>query len=225
MPSATVKFKPRLLQNLLAQFDVGAFHAHHDGNFDFQFARGGNHAVGQCVAAQNAAEDVDEHGFDARVGKQDAERILDLFGVCSAADIKEVRRLSAGVFDDVHGGHREARAVHHAGDVAVELDVVQAEARGFHFQRIFFVQIAQFQQIFVPVQRVVVEGDLGVEREDFAVFRQNERVDFGKRAVDRVVCLCQRGHGGCRRVDARRRNADAERQLAGLERLQPEAGP
>ena len=43
----------------------------------------------------------------------------------SAADIQEVRRLAACQLDDVHRRHREARAVHHAADVAVELHVVQ----------------------------------------------------------------------------------------------------
>ena len=98
--------------------------------------------------------------------KQDAERVLHLLGIRAAADIEEVRRTAAGVLDDVHRRHRQARAVHHAGDVAVELDVVQAELRGFDFERIFFVQIAQFDQVLVTEQRVVVEVDLRVERDD-----------------------------------------------------------
>ena len=102
--------------------------------------------------------------FTLLIGKQNAERILDLFGVGAAAHIQKIRGTAAGVLDDVHGGHRQARAVHHAGHVAVQLDVVQAEPRGFHFQRILFVQVAQLEQILVPEQRVIVEVDLGVER-------------------------------------------------------------
>ena len=55
---------------------------------------GGDDALRQDVAAQDAAEDVDEHGLDARVGHQDAERVLDLLGVRAAADVEEVRRLA-----------------------------------------------------------------------------------------------------------------------------------
>ncbi len=71
--------------------------------------------------------------------------------------------------------HGEARAVHHAGHVAVELDVVEAELRRLHFERIFFVQVAQLGQILVAEHRVVVEVHLGVEREDLAVLGQDER--------------------------------------------------
>ena len=77
------------------------------------------------------------------------------FLICSALAPPPTSRkfagLSAGVLDDVHGGHGESRAVHHAGDGAVQLDVVQAEARRLYFERIFFVQIAQFEQILVAV--------------------------------------------------------------------------
>ena len=50
---------------------------------------------------------------------------VDLFFIRPAADIKEVRRDAARILNDIHRGHREARAVHHAADVAVELDIVQ----------------------------------------------------------------------------------------------------
>ena len=35
------------------------------------------------------------------------------------------------------------------------------------------------KQIFVAEEGVVVDGDFGVERVDFAVFGQDERIDFG----------------------------------------------
>ena len=178
------------------------------------------HAVRQRVAAQNAAEDVDQHGFDAGVGQQNAKGVLDLLGVGAAADVEEVGGLAACIFNDVHGGHGETCAVHHAGDVAIELDVVQAEARGFHFERIFFIQIAQFQQIFVAVEGVVVDVDFGVERENFAVFGEDERIDFGERAVDGVVGFRESDHSGCGGIHAGGGNAYAEGELARLEGLQ-----
>jgi hypothetical protein len=39
----------------------------------------------------------------------------------AAADIEEVGRLAAVQLDDVHGRHRQAGAVDHAADVAVQL--------------------------------------------------------------------------------------------------------
>ncbi len=161
------------------------------GNFDVQFARGGDDAGGQRVAAQDAAEDIDQHGLHALVGEQNAEGVLDLLGVGAAADVQEIRGAAAGVFDDVHGGHGQAGAVHHAGDGAIELDVVEAELGSFHFQRIFFVQVAQFEQILVAEQGVVVEVDLGVERVDLAVLGQDERIDFGERGVEASYALCR----------------------------------
>ena len=50
----------------------------------------------------------------------------DLLGVRRAADVEEVRGLAAVVLDQVHRRHREAGAVDHAADVAVELDVREA---------------------------------------------------------------------------------------------------
>ena len=89
--------------------------------------------------------------------------------------------------------------------VAIQLDVVQAEARRFHFQRIFFVQIAQLEQIFVAIERVVVEIDLGVQRVDLAVFGEDERIDLGERCVERVV-----GFHQCRSWPQPRRSRSAE---------------
>ena len=153
-----------------------------------------HHAGGQRVAAQDAAENIDQHCLHIRIGKQNAECVLDLFGVGAATDIQEIRRTAAGELDDVHGGHRQAGAVHHAGDVAIELDVVQAELGRFHFERIFFVEIAQVDQVLVPEHGVVVEVDLGIQRDDFAILGQDQRIDLGERRIECLVCLCQRHH-------------------------------
>jgi hypothetical protein len=53
------------------------------------------------------------------------EGLGDLLLGGAAADVEEVGRLAAVQLDDVHGRHRQARAVDHAADVAVELDVVE----------------------------------------------------------------------------------------------------
>ena len=91
--------------------------------------------------------------------------MLNLLLGCAAAYIKEVGGTAAGVLNDVHGRHGQAGAVHHAGDGAIELDVVERVLAGFHFKRIFFVDVAQRLDVGVAEERVVVEVDLGVERE------------------------------------------------------------
>ena len=101
-------------------------------------------------------------------------------------------------------------------DVAIELDVVEAELRSFHFERILFVQIAQFEQFLVAEHRVVVEVDLGVERVDLVVLREDERIDFGERRIHFEAGFRQRHHRRHGAIDGRGRNADAECELARL---------
>ena len=93
---------------------------------------------GEHVAAQDAAEDVDEHRLHVLVRHQDLERVADLLGVGAAADVEEVRRLAARQLDDVHRRHRQAGAVDHAADVAVEADVVERELRRLDLERVLF---------------------------------------------------------------------------------------
>ena len=71
--------------------------------------------------------------------------------------------LAAVMLDDVHRGHGEAGAVDEAGDVAVELDVIQVELAGLDFQRRFLGQVAHRLDVLVAVERVVIEADLGVD--------------------------------------------------------------
>jgi len=98
-------------------------------------------------------------------------RMRKAFLTCSEeappADIKEIRGGATGVFDDVHGGHGEAGAVDHASNAAIELDVVQAIFGGFDFKRIFLIKVAEFAEILVTEERVVVESHLGVESHEF----------------------------------------------------------
>jgi hypothetical protein len=69
----------------------------------------------------------------------------------------------------VHGRHRQAGAVDHAADVAVQRHVVQADFVGDVLALVFLTGIAQLGGILVPVQGVVVQTDLGVQRHHLAV--------------------------------------------------------
>src|SRR5277367_4329271 len=82
------KVQTGVLQNLLAKFYVGAFHANHNGDLDFELTRRGDDAVSQRVAAQDAAKYVDQNRFDAGIGKQNAEGVLDLFRVGPTSHIQ-----------------------------------------------------------------------------------------------------------------------------------------
>ena len=99
-----------------------------------------------------------------RIRGQDAEGVLDLLRRGAAAHVEEVGGLAARELDDVHGGHGQARAVDHAADAAVELDVVEAVLRGLDVERRLLVDVAERHDVLVAIERVVVEVELGVER-------------------------------------------------------------
>ena len=153
------------------------------GTLTFEIPRRRHHARRQPVHAQNAAEDIDEDRLHVLVRKQNLERVLNLLLRCAAAHVQKIRRAAACVLNNVHRRHRQARAVHHARNRAVELDVVQRVLARLHFQRIFFGNVAQRLDVGVAEQRVVVEGDLGVEREQLAVGRRDEGIDLDQRRV------------------------------------------
>ena len=168
----------RVGENLLALDDVGAFHPDHQRHVELHLLRRLDHALRQHVASHDAAEDVDQHAFDALVREQDAKRRGDLLGARAAADVEEVGRLRAVELDDVHRRHREARAVHHASDVAVEMHVAEVELRRLGLGGIFFVGIAQLADIRMAEQRIVVERHFRVEADDAVVLRHDQRIDL-----------------------------------------------
>ena len=107
-------------------------------------------------------------------------------------------------------------------DVAVELDVVQAVLRRLDVERILLVDVPQGDDLRMAEERVVVEVELGVQREHAAVLRDHERIDLDQRAVlgeiereqvpDQADALLERVAG----------EAEPEREPARLEIGQPE---
>ena len=75
-------------------------------------------------------------------------------------------------------------AVHHAADLAVERDVVQVVLDRVQLLRVHLAVVAQRFQVLVAEQRVVVEGHLGVQRDDLARAGDDQRVDLDDRAVE-----------------------------------------
>ncbi len=144
--------------DLLALLDIGALEAHHQRNLQADLLDRGDHALGDDVAAHDAAEDVDEDALHLRVRGDDLERLGDLLLGGAAAHVEEVGRLRAVELDDVHRRHGEARAVDHAADLAVERDVVEVVLGGFEFLGVFLGLVAQLGDVGVAVDRVAVES-------------------------------------------------------------------
>lgn len=124
------------------------------------------------------------------------------------------------MLDDVHRGHREAGAVDEAGDVAVEGDVGEAELRGLDFLGVLFVEVAEGDDVRVTEERVVVEGDLRVEREELAFGGHEEGVDLDHGAILFPVELVEFGDERHALLKELTGEAEAEGDLAGLEGLQ-----
>src|SRR5690606_23021381 len=173
----------RLGQQLLAQLFVGALHADDQRYAEIDGLARGNYAFGDNVATHDAAEDVDQYGFDTLVLEHDLEGFGDFFRRGAAADIKEVGRLAAKQLDGVHGCHGQARTIDQAANIAVELNVCQVELAGFYFSGILFVQVTVGDDIGVTIQRVGIEIELRIKRDDVALAVAIQGVDFYQRGI------------------------------------------
>ena len=158
-----------LLEDERRLIGVGADDADHHRDFAVQPGPSLDDAVGHLVAAGDPAEDVDEHRPHVRVGEDDAERRRHPLVARPAADVEEVRRLAPGQLHEVHGGHGQAGAVHHAADGAVELDVADARRAGRDLGRLLLGQVAHDLDVGMAGERRVVDHHLGVEGEETAV--------------------------------------------------------
>src|SRR5687767_4585149 len=165
-------------EDVLALLDVGAFQANDQRHLQMDLAGRRDDPFGDDVAAHDAAEDVDQYAFDRRVEQDDLERRGDLLLRRAAADVAEVGGGAAVQLDDVHSRHRQAGAVDHAADVAIQFDVGEVVFRRLDLRRLLFGEVAQLLQIRVAEFGVVVEADLGVEHQQLAVFGHRQRVDL-----------------------------------------------
>ena len=126
-----------------------------------------------------------------RIADDDLERSRDFLARGAAAHVEKIRGLLAKQLDDVHGGHGEAGAVHHAADAAVELHIGKIVFRRFAFGRVLFVGIAQKRNVLVPEQCIVVEIDLGIETDHLAVPGDDEGIDLEQTHVPRGERIVQ----------------------------------
>ncbi len=171
-------------------------HAHHQRHFDAQLPGGIHHPLGQHITTHDTAENIDQHALDALIGEQDAEGVGDLRLICAAADIEEVSRLAAINFDDVHGRHRQAGAIHHTCDVTAEGNIRQIELARLHFARILFIGIAQSEDIFLAKEGVAVEVHFCIEGQHLSLLGENQRIDLSQRCVALVIGAIEPLHRG-----------------------------
>jgi len=125
------------------------------------------------------------HGF---IRKQDAESFLIWSAFAPPTSRKFAGLPPAYLIMSMVAIARPAPFTMHA-NVAIQLDVVEAESRSLHLQRVLFVQVAKLHQILVAEHRVVVDADLRVEREDSAILSQNEWVDLRQRSINASFAL------------------------------------
>src|SRR5690606_22213311 len=94
-----------LAQHLAAEFGIVAFQAHDYRHGHPYFGHGADDAFRDHVAAHDAAENVDQHGFHVGVGEDDLECLGHALLGGAAANVKEVGGAAAVQLHDVHGAH------------------------------------------------------------------------------------------------------------------------
>ncbi len=90
-----------------------------------------------------------------------------------------------------------------------------------HLERVFFVEVAQRTDIVLPEQRIGIEIELGVERDEPAVGRLDQRVDLEQRGVGLEITRQQREKQVACCCVHRLRQAHADRQPCGVSVAQP----
>ena len=105
---------------------------------------------------------------------------------------RKLAALTADLVDDVERAHRQAGAVGDDADDAVEADVLQALLLRQLLAGVDLGVVLVLLPLGVAEGRVVVEGDLGVERVHLAVGREDQRVDLGEVAVAFDVAAVER---------------------------------
>src|SRR5690606_6743762 len=113
------------------------------------------------------------------------ERLGDALLGRAAADVQEVGRFATMQLDHVHGRHGKTGAVDHAADVAVQGDVVEVVLGRLDLGLVFLAGVAHGGQLRLTahVDSVLVNVDLGVQRQQLAIAGDDQRVDLDQRQV------------------------------------------
>ena len=176
---------------------VGAVEADHDRRVDLHPLERLHDAVGDLFALGDATEDVDEDRPHVGVAVDHLERARHHVGVGAAADVEEVGRLPPTWL--TMSTVLMARPA--------PLAITPTEPSSPTYCRPFswancLARVAHLGGVVLGVvgvteYRVVVEGDLGVERVHPAVGREDQRVDLDEVGVALGVGACT-ASAGCR---------------------------
>ena len=120
--------------------------------------------------------------------------------------------------NDVHGAHRQACAVNHAADVAIQRHVVQFPLCSLRFTRVFLRLVAHFTQIRLAEQCVAVSAQFAVEADQVALSGDDQRVDLDQRQVALQEDGCQTHEDLGELLNQLAFQTQFERQLATLVR-------
>src|SRR5690606_9420804 len=168
-------------EQFAALLDVGALQAHDHGDRQADLLDRRDDALGDEVAAHDAAEDVDQDAAHLVRGQDQLECLGHALGGRATTDIEEIRGLATGELDHVHRRHREAGAVDHAADVAVHGHVIEIVRARRGFSRVLLRIVAHRGEIGMAELRVVIRVDLAVECDEVARRRDRERIEFDER--------------------------------------------
>ena len=162
----------------MRRLHVGALQTGNDRRLEVHALDDLDETLGNGVAADDTAEDVDEDGSDLGVGGDEVERLADSLGRGTASNVEEVGRRAAVQLDDVHGGHGKTGAVDEAANVTVELNEVEADLGGLDLVGVLLGDVPPLEDLLLAEVGVVVKAKLGVHSEDLVVGGLGQGVDL-----------------------------------------------
>ena len=166
-----------------AGFDIGPGKTHHEGNVDGYLSTGLHNALSNPITPVDSGEDVDKDRAHVAVGQHEPQGGRNAVRRSTTADVEKVGRATAGMFDHVHGCHRQPGSIDNAADLAFEADIVQIVLRGLCLARVLLGRIVQVRDVVPPEECVVIECHLGVECNDAVILGEHERIDLEHRRV------------------------------------------
>lgn len=103
---------------LVSLLHVGTLQTGNDGSAQTHLLHDVDQTLGNSIAADDTAEDVDEDGSHLGVAGDELESGLDGGGSGTTTDIEEVGGGTAVELDDIHGGHGKTSTVNYGGPLA-----------------------------------------------------------------------------------------------------------
>jgi hypothetical protein len=170
-------------QQFAALRDIRALEPRDDGDLHPYLPDRSDDALSDEIAADDATEDVHENRPDALVGQDQLERLRHPLRRRATPDIEEVGRFAAMELDQIHRSHRQARAVDHAGDVAVEGHIVETMLTSLVLLFVLLAGVAPIEQALLTEQGVGLNVDLGVQGHQTPFTGHDEWIDLHQAGV------------------------------------------